>query len=91
MVPSKVSVFGSRFGESQHTFFVGKFVSVFVDADAPSRQQQHLWHVGQVVDMTATQVKVHVDGWPRAYDQWIDVSRPEHSEVCACCLRACTV
>ena len=82
MVPSRISVFGSRFDDSQHTYFVGKFVSVYVDADAPSSHQRDSWHTAQVVDMTATQVKVHVDGWSRAYDRWIDVSLPTHREVC---------
>jgi len=80
MKPSRVSVFGSRFAKSQHQYFVGKFVSVFVYADAPSPLYQNGWHVAQVVDMTATQVKVHFDGWSRAYDRWIDVSLPDSDQ-----------
>ena len=81
MLPSKVSVFGSRFEESQHEYFVGKFVEAYVHADAPSRSQQNTWHLAQVTDMTATQIKIHFDGWSRAYDQWVDVSHPDHTQV----------
>ena len=81
MLPSRISIFGSRFGESQHSYFINKCVMVKVGSHAPSRDQRGKWHFGLVTDLTATQVRVHIDGWSRQYDRWIDVSQPNYTDV----------